>query len=132
MKKKTVAVKELEALKATNKKLKEESEAYQAVIGFSVLALIVGGIVYGCFWLCSTTPKYEEGQCLINRMYQPVQITAVYKHLEQYTISYQKVQEDNWVGAWKLVKNYDQMSDQKSIDFVDKTYTAVECQSVRW
>lgn len=97
--------------------------ADNVILGVVLTALAVIAIVLAYNLLSG--PKYEVGDCLLNRVGETLEVRDVSTALETYTLSPQKYVE-SWSG-FVTIRDYDKFSVDKDIEFVDEEYIEVPC-----
>lgn len=77
--------------------------------------------------LLPSGPKFEKGDCAIDRSYQPIRIDYVWKFSKTYDVKTQSIGQIS--DGWYLYNNSDVPSREKSIDYVDRFYVKVDCRN---
>lgn len=97
--------------------------ADNVILGVVLTMLAVGAIVIGYHLLSG--PKFEEGDCLLNRVGETLEVRTVDTVSDVYGLAPQKYIEgySNYVA----VRDYDKYSVEKDIEFVDEKYVQVPC-----
>ena len=106
---------------ATSTKKSNCYDCFGAGATLSALIMIVGYVLFQLF----DGPKYEVGDCLLNRVGQTVKVTHVYEGLEEYTVQQQKYVEN--VFGWVAISDYEKSSADKDMDFVNENYVEIPC-----
>ena len=118
--------KKIKKIKLTkdDKKFIEKDDSCACTAFLIILGLIaLSGVIY--YFL--TQPKFEEGECLLNRAYEFKQVYIVDE--DTYTLRSMKVDNFPFGVDYALETDYSAVYQEKSISWADEHYTKVPCES---
>lgn len=102
-----------------------------SLIGFILFLIGITGALgaiglYGYF----ASPKFEVGECLLNRVGETLQVGIVYPYLKEYYLYSTKYAYDEYSQGFKAEKVVDMehIPATKSMDFVEKNYIKIPCE----
>lgn len=102
---------------------KQDDCACLIVVGVLALIALIGGVVY-----YAQTPKFDAGDCVLNRMSEVKKITNVDADGEEYRLRSMKFSDiGKYTGNYYYMEDYDSPTEFKEIDFVDEKYVEVPC-----
>jgi hypothetical protein len=115
MAKKTKLVKE--------KKSKKNDDYACVIVGVIIGLIAVSALIY----YCVSRPKYEVGDCLLNRAYEFKKVYLIDE--VDYTLRTMKIDNFPFGADYALETDYGVPYQDKSIHFVDEHYTKIPCES---
>ncbi len=98
-----------------------------AFMTFIAIMAMVGVCVFGVMKLVeyATSPKFEVGNCLLNRVGETLEVSAILPYGEVYELLPQQYVEG--YSDYVAIRDYDKPRVQKDIEFVDEKYIQVPC-----
>lgn len=102
----------------------------EACSGCEILlaVLITAGIISGIAYLFGYFDNdIKVGQCYLNRKYEPLKVTEVYKYSKNAQLTHMAVKESSIFGGYYLSEDPDLLSFGRSFEFVKKNYTEIPC-----
>jgi hypothetical protein len=91
-------------------------------VGAAILTLVIIAAIVGLIYYTSG-PKYEEGDCLLNRVGETLEVEGVSK--ETYKLAPQKYVEGMF--SYFAVDDWNKDAVWKDVEFVDENYIEVPC-----
>src|SRR5258708_5818116 len=99
------------------------------VIVLSILLLCFCGKSIFNYWYSPSSPKYQYGDCLINRKFELVILRGIYHSpYDHYLIAQSKVIEN--LSSWELQIDWDKDPYNTEIQYVDQYYIKIPCESL--
>lgn len=105
---------------------KKQPSCEDKIKGTILIALLIFAVACIIKASIPESPKFERGDCLINRAYELKYVNHVYKGLEDYEI--RDVTVTTGYNGWFLSKETSGLQ-FKNISFVDANYTKVPCSN---